>query len=69
MAACQKGHLELGAHAVCARHQDGLTVGGTIELEQAAKRFDLREDARGEGGACDRLDASDGLVAGIDIDA
>ncbi len=62
-------HLELRAHTVGARHEHRLAVAVAVELEQTAERPDLREDARRERGARQRLDAADGLVPRVDVDA
>ena len=40
-----------------------------VEPEQAAERPDVGQHARREGAARERLDAADGLVAGVDVDA
>ena len=61
--------LELRADAVGARHEHRLAIAVAIELEQTAERPDLGEHARREGRARQRLDAADGLVAGVDVDA
>ena len=45
----QEGHLQLGADAVGAGHQNRLTKTAGFELEQPTERADVGQDARGEG--------------------
>ena len=61
--------LELGADAVGARHEHRLLERGGVELEQAAERSDVRQHAGRERGFREPLDAADGFVARIDVDA
>ena len=60
--------LELGADAVGARHEHRLLERGGVELEQAAERSDVGQDAGRERGFGQTLDAADGFVARIDVD-
>jgi hypothetical protein len=63
----QEGDFQLGADAVGARHEHRLLEGGGVEFEQPAERADFREHTGRKGGLRQRLDAANGLVAGIDI--
>jgi hypothetical protein len=60
--------LELGSDAIGTRHQDRFLPRGA-KAEQAAERTNLGQDARGEGGARQSLDAAHRLVAGVDVDS
>ena len=64
-----EGDLELRADAVGARHQHRLPIALAVETEQPAERADLREHARRERRPRERLDAPDGFIAGVDVDA
>ncbi len=61
--------LQLRADAVGARHEHRLFAAIAIELEKTAERSDFGQDARSERRSRERLDAPDGLVARIDVDA
>ena len=61
-------HLQLRADAVRARDEHRVAV-VRAEAEQAAERADRREHARRERALRQSLDAVDGLVAGVDVDA
>ena len=62
-------HLQLGADAVGARHQNRIAPSGGIEPEQPAERADLGQHAGRECRLRQPLDAAHRLVAGVDVDA
>ena len=65
----QKRDFQLRAHAVGAGHQDRRFGPDGIEPEQPAERANLREHSWRERRLCQGLDATDGLVAGVDVNA
>ena len=60
---------QLGAYAVRARDQHGLTVASLRQREQAAKAAEPGEDLGSPGSLHERLDSLDEFVAGVDVDA
>src|SRR5581483_11891361 len=62
-------HLQLRADAVGARYEHRILKVVAIEAEQPAERSDLGQHAGGERRPRERLDAADGFVAGVDVDA
>jgi hypothetical protein len=60
--------LELGAYAISARHQHRFLPRSGIELEEPPKGADVRQHAGRERTLCERANAADGLVAGVDVD-
>src|SRR5439155_15308427 len=69
VAAGHECDLQLGADAIGARDEHRVAPTLAIDSEESAERTDIREDARRERRARQRLDAADGLVACVDVDA
>ncbi len=69
VAAGHECDFELRADAVRARDEHRLAKAGGIEREQSAERTDLGQHAGRERRARQGFDASDGFVAGVDVDA
>ena len=63
-------HLQLGADAVGAAHEDRPAErAGGRQVVQTAERADLRQDPLLEGATGDQPDALDGAHLGVDVDA
>ena len=62
-----KGELELGAHAIGAAHQHRLAV-ALGHFKQGAKAADAGQHAFAHGLACQRFDALDQRITGVDVD-
>ena len=67
MAIHQLGHPDLGAHAVGARHQDGLFHAGDVGGEQAAEAADAADHAGYAGALHVTLHQLDALVSRLDV--
>ena len=65
----EKRDFQLGADAVGAGHENRCLGPERIEPEQPAERADFREHAWRERRLRQCLDAADGLVAGVDVNA
>ena len=61
--------LDLRPHAVRGGHEHGLLVAGEVRTEHRPEGADLGEDGGVEGPPREGLDASLGLVCGVDVDA
>ena len=69
MAAGIDGEAQLGAHAVGAGYQDGLSIPIQRDLHERAEAADAAEHLGAHGAPDRRLDPLDQRVAGVDVDA
>src|SRR5262245_1319212 len=69
MLAGHEGDLQLGAHTVCARHEDGFAESPGLQLKEAAKRSNVGEHAGRERRAGEATDTPHRFVAGVYINA
>ena len=61
--------LQLGAHAVNARNQDGIHIFRFVHSKQPAEAANFAEHAFGEGFMREVLDALLGTIGLVDVDA